>query len=278
MAFLRGALFLLIAGLFSLSLAAVTPEESTVLAGYQSLETAVRTSIHELPYDLISSVRAPRKRPNNRKPKKTIAKPPRKPKKSKKPRTPSAPADTNPPAFVINFITKPTSSRVPGKLVKNPDGFPAQIIQDTRNGLTFTRWMFATLNIHNIRTRGGKNGKNFGGSDTKSSPILKFRDAMGLPGDQAGHIIANILGFTGRKTWNIFPTSGKLNNGAMKSAESQIRKVIEAQKGGNVKVYVRMLYNGNYPAFRQKQVTRPNRIYILAQFGNNQNMYWDLPN
>lgn len=60
------------------------------------------------------------------------------------------------------------------------------------------RVMCATLDV-----KRGKEyiGENWRGSDTNSQAIQDFKKKIGDLG--SGHIIANMLGFTGRETWSL---------------------------------------------------------------------------
>ena len=97
------------------------------------------------------------------------------------------------------------------------------------------------------------------GSTTNSDTRLYAR-AMGKPTDDAGHIIGNQLGGTGRQRYNIFPQSPNINRGVWSQEENQIRSLV-LSTGQPIEVVVQLYY----PSPR---ATRPNRFTYRAAYNN----------
>ncbi|CAF0946986.1 unnamed protein product [Adineta steineri] len=86
----------------------------------------------------------------------------------------------------------------------------------------------------------------------------KFAREMGKPTDDAGHIIGNNLGGTGRNVYNIFPQSPNINRGAWSQEEKDIRNLVLTHKQP-VEVIVQLYY----PTI---DATRPNRFTYRATY------------
>ena len=117
----------------------------------------------------------------------------------------------------------------------HPPGGIRNVVIKTSGGITY--WMCAELTPHEIQ----------GGSDTNNAVrtfVHSLRGALGS--DQAGHILASQLGGTGRENWNMFPVDAGVNNGDMKSAEIQVRQLVEGRfRNKKLRYYVRLQYTGN---------------------------------
>ncbi|UJR18756.1 hypothetical protein I4U23_005662 [Adineta vaga] len=86
----------------------------------------------------------------------------------------------------------------------------------------------------------------------------KFARSMGKPTDDAGHIIGNKLGGTGKDTYNIFPQDLKINRGKWNQAEIKIRDSV-LLSNQPVEVVVQLYYD-------KPQDTRPVRFFYIAAF------------
>ncbi len=97
------------------------------------------------------------------------------------------------------------------------------------------------------------------GSDP-NQPIRAWAQSMGRRDDDAGHIIANVLGGTGRQRYNIFPQKKNINRGVWRMIESKIRRTVEeTQKPAEMIV---QLY---YPSSKS---TRPNHLKYRVNVDN----------
>lgn len=150
----------------------------------------------------------------------------------------------------------------PGRVRRAPSGYPAKIVQKTGNGVRYTTWICAKLNAKSISVRGTGTTK----------PIRRFMKKIGAPGDQAGHIIAAILGFPGNESWNIAPIAAPLNNGKMSTIEGIIRKIIlrPQNKKKGVTVYIRLKYRG--------KSNRPYEIQVLVYDAVGGKYFWTMKN
>lgn len=82
------------------------------------------------------------------------------------------------------------------------------------------------------------------GGSTTTTESREWAQAVGCPGDQAGHIRGNALGGKGGKTSrNIFPQAPSVNMGAFRSYEAQVRKWVETcHASGNAKLVVKVSF------------------------------------
>lgn len=83
---------------------------------------------------------------------------------------------------------------------------------------------------------------------------------MGKPTDDAGHIIGNQLGGTGRQNYNIFPQSPNINRGAWSKEEKAIRQLVQ-QTGQSIDVVVQLYYP-------DATSTRPTHFIYRAAYNN----------
>jgi len=171
---------------------------------------------------------------------------------------------TNPPKKIPRGFSKGVQKR-PRTAKKAPNSYPAWINQyKFKPGWLYTTWICATIKGSATWPR----TRSFRGTGTNKK-MREFARALGKQTDVAGHIIASMLGFTGREKWNIMPLNSKTNNGPMKSTEYQIRDL--ARTHGVVKVYMNMTYGGRNPR-------RPTMIQVLAVFNRTAELYWELVN
>ncbi len=98
------------------------------------------------------------------------------------------------------------------------------------------------------------------GGSTTNDAVRKFARAMGKPTDDAGHIIGNQLGGTGRSFYNIFPQNPNINRGAWSQEENQIRNLV-LTTGQPIEVIVQLYY----PTIT---ATRPNHFTYRAAYNN----------
>lgn len=86
-------------------------------------------------------------------------------------------------------------------------------IRVSKSGLKITR-------VNAVITR-----ENIGAGSKTNSGSRKYVQAVGCPTDDAGHIIANMLGGKGGSTSNnIFPQHGSINRGVFKAYETYVRE------------------------------------------------------
>lgn len=150
------------------------------------------------------------------------------------------PPITNPTPAQVNFVTY-GNANPPGSVLVN--GGTVRIMRgDNGAGTVFTTWACTTLNQANVNNGDGTN-----------QATRDFATELGQPGDQAGHIFADSLGYTGKEFWNIMPMRQSVNSGHYGSAELQIRT--ELAKRGSFFMYVR----GEYAT---PTSTRPDTIYM----------------
>ena len=83
---------------------------------------------------------------------------------------------------------------------------------------------------------------------------------MGKSNDDAGHIIANILGGTGKELYNIFPQSININRGVWSRIENDIRQTVVRSRQ-TVEVVVQLYY-------AIPTDTRPTHFMYRANNGN----------
>jgi len=81
----------------------------------------------------------------------------------------------------------------------------------------------------------------------------------GVAGDVCGHIIANVLGGSGTVEYNIFPQSGKLNNGNWKSMEGKVKTFLK--ESPNNAANIRIWFNYETPTR-----TRPASFFGYTEF------------
>lgn len=149
------------------------------------------------------------------------------------------PPITNPTAAQINFVTYGNAAP-PGSVWVN--GGTVRILRgNTGAGLVFTTWACTQLHQANVNN----------GSPTNDE-TRDFAREIGVAGDQAGHIFADRLGFSGKVFWNIMPIAASVNKGHYSAVEGQI--ATELATRGSFYMYVR----GEYAA----GATRPHRIHI----------------
>ena len=115
------------------------------------------------------------------------------------------------------------------------------------NGEHFTEWVCATLTASILGRGSGTN------SDTQ-----QFARRIGRRDDQAGHILAQMLGFPGTQRWNITPMRGLTNKSPYVSVEYQIRKLVRERFPLGIQMYVRMEYSST-------RRTRPIRFWIMVR-------------
>lgn len=89
------------------------------------------------------------------------------------------------------------------------------------------------------------------GSDP-NKPIREWAQSMGRRDDDAGHIIANVLGGTGRKRYNIFPQKKNINCGVWRMIESKIHRAVEKSQK-SAEMIVQLYYSSS-------KSTRPNHL------------------
>lgn len=83
-----------------------------------------------------------------------------------------------------------------------------------------------------------------------------FVRSIGLPTDFAGHIFARRFDAP-PDLWNMFPVNSRTNNSPMKSAESQIARIVGANGTLGTEICVRFMYNTGS--------LRPAIIYMSAK-------------
>jgi len=98
------------------------------------------------------------------------------------------------------------------------------------------------------------------GGSTTNDAVRKYARSMGKNTDDAGHIIANQLGGTGRSNYNIFPQSPNINRGAWSQEEKAIYNIV-SQTNQPVEVVVQFYY----PTTTS---TRPKHFTYRASYNN----------
>lgn len=153
--------------------------------------------------------------------------------------------------------------------------------------LTYTDWLQVRLDSSWIEKRTqpplNRRGANFAGTGTDPSVNKFVRTLGGEQSDDAGHIIARILGGTGEQNWNMFPIDKDLNRRKMAGAEDSVHRIIankllNPKSPNTVTLTVKMQYGPASP-------TRPVKVHYLAEYMtkvNNINVnnvcYWELVN
>jgi hypothetical protein len=110
--------------------------------------------------------------------------------------------------------------------------------------------MHVVITVQSIQSRGSTTG----------DAARKFARAMGKSTDDAGHIIGNQLGGTGRRLYNIFPQSPNINRGVWSQEESDIRNLV-LTTGQPIEVIVQLYYP-------TPTATRPNHFTYRAAYNN----------
>lgn len=162
----------------------------------------------------------------------------------------------------MNFIRgRPADARPAPDL---PRDYQVDIAQrrDSRTGMPYTWWVCATLDPDFL-----KHGPHHFGTGTNGD-TQDFAKRLGLPIDEAGHVLASRLGFSGQDRWNIMPIDATTNGGFMRSVEGQIHDAVK-NCDQNFKLYIRLHHVGS---------ARPRQIYVLLEFPNGEYCYWDIPN
>ncbi|CAF1113622.1 unnamed protein product [Adineta steineri] len=108
----------------------------------------------------------------------------------------------------------------------------------------------AVITVQTVQSKGS----------TTNDATRKFARAMGKLTDDAGHIIGNNLGGTGRNVYNIFPQSPNINRGAWSQEEKDIRNLVLTTKQP-IEVVVQLYYPTT-------TATRPNRFTYRAAYNN----------
>jgi hypothetical protein len=98
------------------------------------------------------------------------------------------------------------------------------------------------------------------GGSTTNTKTRKYARTMGKDTDDAGHIIGNQLGGTGREIYNIFPQSPNINRGAWSKQEKIIRGLVK-KTNKQIEVVVQL----NYP---DSTSTRSNNFIYRASYNN----------
>ncbi len=119
-----------------------------------------------------------------------------------------------------------------------------------KNILIYIVFLNTVITVQTIGTRGS----------TTNKATRQFARAMGKPTDDAGHIIGNQLGGTGRDRYNIFPQSPNINRGVWSQEENQIRNLVLTTRQP-IEVIVQLYY----PSIT---ATRPNRFTYRAAYNN----------
>lgn len=145
----------------------------------------------------------------------------------------------NPTAAQVNFVT--FGNAAPAGSVWVNGGTVRILRADNGAGVVYTTWACTKLHQANVKKGSGTN------EETQN-----FARELGIPGDEAGHIFADRLGFPGTVFWNIMPMSLTANRGHYSAAETQI--AAELAFRGSFYMYVR----GEYAP----GATRPHRIHV----------------
>ena len=84
----------------------------------------------------------------------------------------------------------------------------------------------------------------------------KWRRLMGLPGDQAGHMIAQRLGGPGNLVYGTFPQKASINNGAWKTWEAEVARTLTSllPPNGVIEYVVKLTFNNPAKPGRPTQV------------------------
>ena len=105
-----------------------------------------------------------------------------------------------------------------------------------------------------------------------AAPTAAIRTQLkpfGLPGDDAGHIIAANLGGPGNQLWNFFPQSLNINRGVWAQQEQICAN--ELRLGNQVRLCFRFYYGGQPP-------TRPESFEYCYKLANGATLTNDLVN
>ena len=146
----------------------------------------------------------------------------------------------------------------PGDVTNAPPGGPVR--EYVTNGDGAVQWLHAEIRREHIGTGSGTN-----------QTTRDFAQRLGLPNDDAGHIVGNQLGGTGRQTWNIFPQHRNFNRGVyFRQVETLLRDA--ARSDGSVEVWYRLRYEN------QLLPNRPTRFDILIRFQDGTEYVGDLYN
>lgn len=128
-----------------------------------------------------------------------------------------------------------------GQAEEPPPGTPAQPVQEfhrrtvtgrtSGNQTQVVEWLYASIE---------KKNRNSGTQPNQA--IRKWvQNEVGLPEDNAGHIIAKRLGGLGTVPWNIFPQSSNFNSGVFKSDFEET--IYNATAHGVVRIWFRFYYD-----------------------------------
>lgn len=133
---------------------------------------------------------------------------------------------TNPPLPLVDWMTIPPGATTS---IRSSGNANARIVRKTVGGKSFTAWACATLRLKNVKNGSGSNSRT-----------RAFARSIGRSNDDAGHIFAQRLGFTGKKEWNIMPMSVNSNRGSYRVVEGKIASFLRGKK--TLTMYVRGQY------------------------------------
>lgn len=140
------------------------------------------------------------------------------------------------------------------------DDYQKNFVVVHRNGNADREEVQATVKIGNI-----------GEGTDPSAAVRKAMKQIGAPGDQAGHLIAKVLGGPGSNLVNFVPLNPKLNTGRLSSFEKKIKKKIAGNKTWEARIVIVLTYNT-----KAKYPKRPVTLYYVCKFyeGNTYKDKW----
>jgi hypothetical protein len=140
-----------------------------------------------------------------------------------------------------------------------PPGTPVRFVVHKLNTQA-VEWLYAYITAGHLGT----------GTDTNKA-TRRFARGLGLPTDDAGHIVGRSQGGPGHQNWNIFPQHSNLNRGAY-AANIERTLNMMAQNTGGVHVW------WNFRFENLSQPTRPTSFRYMVQSLNNEVIGSDLIN
>lgn len=145
--------------------------------------------------------------------------------------------------YRLDAVQNEIDLSIEGNLQKNP-------VLVHRSGNQFKQTASAVVKFANL---------NQGGSP--SAGVRKAMKKIGAKGDDAGHLIAKMLGGPGNDVNNFVPMNLSINRGRFRVFETKIRDAIKKNKTWEARLTLDLTYNpsGKYPK-------RPDTILFVCNF------------
>ena len=140
-----------------------------------------------------------------------------------------------------------------------PVGSPVQDVVFKQNTQA-VEWLYAFIQVNHLGT----------GTATTNA-TRQFAQSLGLPTDDAGHIVGRNQGGPGHQNWNIFPQHKNLNRGVYAADIERTLNMMAHNTGG-----VRVWWNFSFENLSQP--TRPTSFRYMVESLNNEVISSDLIN